>query len=401
MQNINRFSYYYIAYSFIEEENSANQIQSKNTFENLKKINPSFKGIFLGNQKRLFWNIRQEGDKYFIDMVGYKTGIIEKYLKIGILGKNLFPHIFAWKTSRILKKDRNIKNIYTRLASAEEGIFYLKRLNELNINMVTFEFHNLTFKLPNFYYWNFEKKYCYKKHVQFFSLLKNNSPRAKLVTLTKSLADIIRDKFDYKENIEIIPDAHNFIKDKPKDINFYKEKIEIIYTGLTFRNRGVKIIIKALEFLPDNFYLRLVGGRKHERENLRKKYSFFIKQQKLILEEPISYSEVKEKLINADIAILPTLLSGFANFTSPLKLFDYMAMGIPIIASNTQSFKEILNRENALFFEENNSKNLAEKINYLAKNKKLADRISKKAFEDSKRYTYQKRAERILKLLKK
>lgn len=49
---MNEISYYYIGNVFIEEEKSANQIQRKNTFENLKKINSSFKRIFLGNQKK-------------------------------------------------------------------------------------------------------------------------------------------------------------------------------------------------------------------------------------------------------------------------------------------------------------------------------------------------------------
>ena len=93
-------SFYYIAYSFIEREKSANQIQSRNTYENLKKIAPSFKGIFLGNQKSLLWKVRKEKDKYFIDRTDYKAGIIEKYLRIGILRKNLFPYFLYGKLER-------------------------------------------------------------------------------------------------------------------------------------------------------------------------------------------------------------------------------------------------------------------------------------------------------------
>jgi len=388
-------NFYYTAYSFAEEENSANQIQTKNTYENLKNINSSFRGIFLGNKKNLFWKTRKEKDKYFIDRTNYKTGIIEKYLKIGIFRKSLFPRLFAWKVGKILKRDRNMKNIYARLDNIEEGIFYLKRLDKLNIKKIVFELHNLTFTIPNFYYWNFEKKYCYKKHIEFFNLLKNNFQRAKLVTLTKSLADAIHDKFDYKEKIEVIPDAHNFLSNEPKTVNFNKEKIEIIYTGLNFKYRGVEIIIKTLEFLPDKFYFRLVGGQKQEIEEFKKRYYSFIRQNRLIMEEPVPNFKVKEKLINADIAILPTPSLGFADFTSPLKLFDYMALGMPIIASDTQVFREILTSENALFFKPQNSKDLAEKIRYLAENQKLARKIGRNAFFDSKKYTYKKRAGKI------
>jgi len=268
-------------------------------------------------------------------------------------------------------------------------------LDKLNIKKIVFEFHNLNFSIHNFYHWNFEKRYSYKKHVEFFNLLKINYPRAKLVTLTKNLADIIADEFDYKRNIEIIPDAHNFENDKPKLINFKKERIEIIYTGLSFLNRGIEIIINALDFLPDNFYLRLVGGGAQERENLQKEYPLLLKARKLILEQPVSYAEIKYKLINADIAVLSTLAKGFCDSSSPLKLFDYMAIGMPIVASNTKIFREILSSENALLFEENNTKDLAEKIEYLSKNQKLAQKIGECAFFDSKKYTYKERAKKI------
>jgi glycosyltransferase involved in cell wall biosynthesis len=391
-------SFYYIAYSFIEEQKSANQIQSKDTYENLKKINPSFRGIFLGNQKSLFWKIRKEKDKYFIDRTDYKTGIIEKYLKIGILRKNLFPYLFAWKVGRILKRDRNKKNIYVRLTSANEGIFYLKRLNEININRIVFELHNLNFDIPDFYYWNFEKKYCYRKYVDFFNLLKNNPQGAKLVTLTKGLADEIRNRFDYKQNIEVIPDAHNFVTNKTKNINFNKGKIEIIYTGLSWKFRGIEDIIKVLEFLPDRFYFRLVGGGEQERKRLKKRYHSFVEQERLILEEPVPYSKIKEKLINADIGILPSPQKGFSSSTSPLKLFEYMSIGLPIVASDMPVFKEILSEDSALFFKPEDNNDLAKKIEYLAENQKLAQKISRGAFIDAKKYTYKIRAKKIIDL---
>ncbi len=386
---------FYIAYSFIEEEVSANQIQTKNTFCQLKKIDPGITGIFLGNRRNLFWGIRKEKDRYFVDKTNFKTGIIEKYLKIGILRKNFFPYLFARRCGKILKNFREPKRIYIRQGEVDEFIFYLKRLDKLNIKKIIFEFHNLNFKIISFYHWNFEKKYSYKKHVEFFNLLKNNPERTKLVSLTQNLANIIAAEFGYKENIEIIPDAHSLLNAKPKDVDFDKEKIEIIYTGLNLLNRGVDVAIYALEFLPDNFYFRLVGGKEWERENLIKKYPSFIKQKRLILEPPVPYCEVEKKLIGADIAVLPTLLEGMRDSSSPLKMFDYMAVGMPIIASNAKIFKEILTPENALFFEENNSKDLADKIIYLSKNEELAKKIGQKAFEDSKKYSYEKRAEKI------
>ena len=155
------------------------------------------------------------------------------------------------------------------------------------------------------------------------------------------------------------------------------------------------MIIDAINFLPDKFYLRLIGGQKQQRADFKKKYYHFIKQGRLIIDEPIPHLEIREMIIKADIAILPTPSLGFSNFTSPLKLFEYMASGMPIVVSNSEIFREILSQKNSLFFKENDSKDLAQKIKYLSENQKIAQKIGRNAFFDSKKYTYQKRAEKI------
>jgi len=389
---------YYIAYSLIEEQSSANQIQTRNTFSSLQGILPNITGIFLGNKTSLFWSIRKKNSAYFVDKTNFKAGVIERYLNIGIFRKNFFPYLFARRCGQILKKDKSPKHIYIRQGEVDEFLFYLKRMDALQIETIIFEFHNLHFSVPHFYHWDFEKAYSYKKHAEFFDLLKQNPKRARIVTLTQSLADIIRVEFNYKETIEIIPDAHNFPIEEPKNINFKKDKIEIIYAGLNFKNRGVEMLIRATDFLPAAFYIKLVGGHLQQREDLKKKYHALIAQGRLILLPPVPHGNIKKVIIGADIAVLPTPSPGFANFTSPLKLFEYMAAGIPIIASDSESFKEILSSKSALFFKENDSSDLAAKIKYLSLNEYLAQTMGRAAFLESHNHTYEKRAEKISRL---
>ncbi|MDO8529805.1 MAG: glycosyltransferase family 4 protein [bacterium] len=390
---------YYIAYSLIEEQGSANQIQTKNTFLGLEHIFSGIRGIFLGNKRSLSWKIRKVNNTYFVDKAHFKMGILEKYFKIGIIRKNFFPYLFARRSGQLLQKDKNAKNIYIRQGDINEFLFYLKRLDVLAINKIVFEFHNLHFNVPHFYHWGFEKAYSYKKHAEFFHLLERNQKRAAVVTLTRSLAEAIKSEFNYTGHIEIIPDAHNFPTQKPKDIHFGQHKIELIYTGLNFKNRGVQMLIGAMDFLPDRFYLRLVGGQLLQRQEIEKNYSGLIKQGRLLIVPPIGHSKIKEMILGADMAILPTPSAGFASFTSPLKLFEYMAAGMPIIASDTKSFREILSKESALFFKENDSRDLADKIKYLSANERLAQTMGHAAFLESDNHTYAKRAEKISRLL--
>ena len=366
---------YYIAYSMIEEQSSANQIQTKNTFLGLRHIFPDITGIFLGNKRSLLWKVRKQNNSYFIDKSHFKTGIIEKYFNIGILRKNFFPYLFARRSGQLQK-------LTTR---------HVHR----SAPMVTPQKHRMT---TEFYHLDFERAYSHKKHAEFFNLLKYNSKRARIVTLTQGLANIIRTEFNYQEQIEVIPDAHNFPVRQPKIINFKKGKIEIVYTGLNFKNRGVEMLIEALDFLPDVFYVRLVGGQAQQREDFKKKYHSLIVLGRLIMSLPVAHLDVKEIMVSADIAVLPTPLPGFASFTSPLKLFEYMAAGMPIIASDTESFREILSEKSALFFKEYDSRDLAAKIKYLSGQESIAQTMGRTAFLQSHNYTYAKLAEKISRL---
>lgn len=84
-----------------------------------------------------------------------------------------------------------------------------------------------------------------------------------------------------------------------------------------------------------------------------------------------------------------------------LKLFEYLACGVPIVASDLPINKEVLiDQKNALLYKADDPKALAQAIKNVFSNPKLAKKIGKKALEDSQNYSYEKRAQKIIKFLK-
>jgi len=73
-----------------------------------------------------------------------------------------------------------------------------------------------------------------------------------------------------------------------------------------------------------------------------------------------------------------------------------MATKRPIVASDIASLKEVLNNENAFFVRPDDPQSLAEGVKNILQNVKFADKISKQAYSDVQKYTWEKRAERIL-----
>ena len=96
---------------------------------------------------------------------------------------------------------------------------------------------------------------------------------------------------------------------------------------------------------------------------------------------------------NATSSCLPNVRSTISErYTSPLKLFEYLAAGRPIVASNLPALREILTDGiNALLVEPGNAAALAAALNALAHNPQLSDRLARRAFADAALYSWDAR----------
>ncbi|MGC8979344.1 glycosyltransferase family 4 protein [Caldisericum sp.] len=92
----------------------------------------------------------------------------------------------------------------------------------------------------------------------------------------------------------------------------------------------------------------------------------------------VPYKEIPKYLAACDILVSPHIpnADGTPFFGSPTKLFEYMAMGKPIVASKLGQIGEILkDRETALLVEPGNIDELVRGINELIKDKNLSNSL--------------------------
>ena len=82
-----------------------------------------------------------------------------------------------------------------------------------------------------------------------------------------------------------------------------------------------------------------------------------------------------------------------------MKLFEYMASGTPIVASDLPSLREVLDTSNSFLFEPDNAASLASEIESVFKNGKEADLKAMRAFDKIQFYSWNNRAKKILKFL--
>jgi len=180
------------------------------------------------------------------------------------------------------------------------------------------------------------------------------------------------------------------------------------YGGLEGMDKGINTLTDAVlavreDKLPQEVTLALVGGPAEFvdslRNNLRKRG---IDPSFILYPGQVPPPDVPGYLRAFDVCVIPSHWNDFfAYYTSPLKLFEYMASGNILIATDLPSTTEVIQHEkNGLLVPPADSAALADAIRRARADPELANKLASQALEDVQQYTWLKRAQNIIRLFK-
>lgn len=169
--------------------------------------------------------------------------------------------------------------------------------------------------------------------------------------------------------------------------------------------KGIPEIIESAQYLKDiqNLTFYFIGGpldRVAHYQSLIKKWNLSPECFVFMGKQPIA--RVPDFLKSSNMLLMPHPYSEFyAHYVSPLKLFEYMSSGRPIIGSKLPAIEEVLTHEkNSLLGTAGDAKILAKNIRQILNSPVLGERIARQAFQDVQTYTWEQRAHHILGFIK-
>jgi glycosyltransferase involved in cell wall biosynthesis len=223
------------------------------------------------------------------------------------------------------------------------------------------------------------------------------------ITITAGLAQEMGERFAARPFVSVVPDGARVDADRIDAMPISGDSRPVVaYAGHLYAWKGVDVFLDALSRLPDVRGL-IVGG--HDREpdlgRLRERTAQLGMSDRVTFAGLVPPSAVAGHLRGARVLVLPNPPSAISTrFTSPLKLFEYMAAGRPIVASDLPAIREVLrDEENALLVTPGNPAALAAGVRRLLDDDTLSERLSRTAAADVRAYTWDRRAERLETLL--
>jgi phosphatidylinositol alpha-mannosyltransferase len=200
------------------------------------------------------------------------------------------------------------------------------------------------------------------------------------------------------EKVVVIPNGINLkmFQSPPEKVMMDGDPC-VLFVGSFIYPKGVDILIKAIAIakrdLPD-IKLHVVGNSKYMLPSLKTLIAKEGVENNICFHGWVRQSELPRYYKSADFCVFPSRLESFG-----IVVLEAMASGIPIVASDIETFTERLTEGiTALFFRQNNPEDLSKVILKLASDSNLRTRLSINALEVVQTYDWSNIALKYLEL---
>jgi glycosyltransferase involved in cell wall biosynthesis len=112
------------------------------------------------------------------------------------------------------------------------------------------------------------------------------------------------------------------------------------------------------------------------------------------LEDKVRYygskplEQIVDAISNCDVGIIPNQRNIFTELNTPTRIFEYLALGKPVIAPNAPGITDYFSEKSLVFFELGDSDDLARKIEYVYRNPEHVSEITRRGQEVHFQHTW-------------
>ncbi|KKT52733.1 MAG: Glycosyl transferase group 1 [Candidatus Yanofskybacteria bacterium GW2011_GWF1_44_227] len=158
-------------------------------------------------------------------------------------------------------------------------------------------------------------------------------------------------------------------------------------------DKGVGDLIEAFNKISLSMArLLIVGGP----DNLVNKYKSMVRSDNIEFAGHVEYGKIPTYLRAIDVVVIPLPNNAHGKTTSPIKVYEFMAAGKAIVASNIDTLKSALSESGAVFYEVGNVEDLRDTVLHLARDEELRHDLEANVLKNLKDISWDGRATKII-----
>jgi glycosyltransferase involved in cell wall biosynthesis len=111
---------------------------------------------------------------------------------------------------------------------------------------------------------------------------------------------------------------------------------------------------------------------------------------------PRRLEDLAREIEGSDVGLIPNQRNRFTDINTPTRIFEYLAIGKPVIAPGTMGIQDYFNDESLLFFESGNAADLAKKMEYAYSHRNDLSEIARKGQQVYLKHTWENEWQTLL-----
>ena len=218
-----------------------------------------------------------------------------------------------------------------------------------------------------------------------------------LVALTPLLIEDIRKVYGVETPAVVAPDGVD-LRQAQAAVSFPPHAVPwLLYLGSLHPWKGVDTLLRAMAHIKTPAELHVVGGNDKRIAELRRLAQELAVEKRVVFHGAVEPGERFDWIHRADICLLPlTETSIGGRYTSPLKLFEYLAAGKAVVVSDLPSMRQVLEPErDALLVKTGEAGGFAAAIERLLADAGLRSRLGAAAKARAEGFTWRRRCATI------
>lgn len=216
-----------------------------------------------------------------------------------------------------------------------------------------------------------------------------------IIAISTGAAERVKARYGVQRDMPIVPSGAMLPESAPEK-DWSQINQQIVYAGSLYEWKGAQDLIAAAEWLP-GCTITLIGGDPHRITELTRDIP--ATGAAIQFTGHLPHRQVLEAIGHACIAILPNRPRSVSAFTSPLKLFEYLAAGCAVVVTDLPVFREVLENDDVRWTPPDNPRALAASIRELIEHPARAQALGACARQRAQDFTWQARARRLIRIM--